>query len=60
VEKKGKKQKSEAKDDEENKKDVQKVQIKVFGKVNKDEAIEKMAWAIIDDQKQVWKDRGIS
>lgn len=53
TEKKVKKQKSDTENDEEKKKEEPKVQINVFGKVNKDESVEKMAWAVIDDQKQV-------
>ncbi|GAB5585656.1 Ribosome bioproteinsis protein nsa1 (NOP7-associated protein 1) [Umbelopsis nana] len=53
TEKKVKKQKSDTENDEEKKKEEPKVQINVFGKVNKDESIEKMAWAVIDDQKQL-------
>lgn len=53
TEKKVKKQKSDTENDEEKKKEEPKVQINVFGKVNKDESVEKMAWAVIDDQKQL-------
>lgn len=52
-EKKVKKQKPAEENDEEKQKEVPKLQINVFGKVNKDEGVEKMAWAVIDGQKQV-------
>ena len=52
-EKKVKKQKPAEENDEEKQKEVPKLQINVFGKVNKDEGVDKMAWAVIDDQKQV-------
>jgi hypothetical protein len=52
-EKRVKKQKSTEENDEEKSKEVPKLQINVFGKVNKDEGIEKMTWAIVDEQKQV-------
>jgi hypothetical protein len=48
-----KKQKSAEENDEEKQKEAPKLQINVFGKVSKEEGVEKMAWAVIDDQKQV-------
>ncbi|CAM0143014.1 Ribosome biogenesis protein nsa1 (NOP7-associated protein 1) [Umbelopsis sp. WA50703] len=50
-EKKVKKQKSQTENDEEKPKDGPKTQIKVFGVVNKEEAVEKMTWATINDEK---------
>jgi hypothetical protein len=52
-EKKVKKQKSQTENDEEKPKDGPKTQIKVFGVVNKEEAVEKMTWATINDEKLV-------
>lgn len=52
-EKKVKKQKPDTEKDEEKQKDVPKLQINIFGKVNKDEGVEKLAWCNVDDQKQV-------
>lgn len=53
VEKKVKKQKSQADNDEEKPKEGPKTQIKVFGTVNKEEAVEKMVWATVNDEKLV-------
>ncbi|CAO3658572.1 unnamed protein product [Umbelopsis vinacea] len=52
-EKKVKKQKPDTEKDEEKQKDVPKLQINIFGKVNKDEGVEKLAWCNVDDQKQL-------
>ncbi|KAG2183262.1 hypothetical protein INT43_006266 [Umbelopsis isabellina] len=53
VEKKVKKQKSQTDKDEEKPKEGPKTQINVFGTVNKEEAVEKMAWATINDEKML-------
>ncbi|KAI9285855.1 WD40-repeat-containing domain protein [Umbelopsis sp. AD052] len=52
-EKKVKKQKPAEENEEDKQKEAPKLQINVFGKVSKEEGIEKMAWAVIDDQKQL-------